>query len=105
MNYLNFSTILNGDLSIVGPRSLLVEYLPYYTDYERQRHLVRGGLTPPEVLYNNIMPAWGEQFEYEVNYVNNVSFILDFKILLATFKGLFKRHSKKLWELCKKISY
>ena len=85
--------ILKGDLSIIGPRSLLVEYLPYYTAYERQRHLVRGGLTPPEVLYNNIMPTWEEQFEYEVNYVNNVSFILDVKILLATFKGLLKRHS------------
>ena len=86
--------ILKGDLSIVGPRSLLVDYLPYYTDYERQRHLVRGGLTPPEVLYNNIMPTWEEQFEYEVNYVNNVSFLLDLKILLATFKAIFKRHVK-----------
>lgn len=85
--------ILKGDLSIVGPRSLLVDYLPYYTDYERQRHLVRGGLTPPEVLYNNIMPSWEEQFDYEVYYAKNVSFILDLKILLATFNGVFKRNS------------
>ena len=63
--------ILKGDLSIVGPRSLLVEYLPYYSEFERQRHNVRGGLTIPELLYNNIMPTWEEQFEYEVDYANS----------------------------------
>lgn len=85
--------ILKGDLSIIGPRSLLVSYLPYYTDYERLRHTVRGGLVPPEVLYNNIMPTWEQQFEYEVNYAKNVSFILDLKILIVTCNGLFKRNS------------
>lgn len=85
--------IIKGDLSIVGPRSLLVDYLPYYSDYERQRHMVRGGLIPPEVLYNNVMPTWEEQFKYEVEYANKVSFILDLKILSATLKGVFKRNS------------
>lgn len=85
--------ILKGDLAIVGPRSLLVDYLPYYSDYERQRHLVRGGLTPPEVLYSNIMPTWEEQFKYEVDYANNVSFMLDMRILFATFKGVIIRNS------------
>lgn len=86
--------IIKGDLSIIGPRSLLVEYLPYYTDYEKQRHTVRGGLIPPEVLYNNIMPTWEDQFIYEVEYANNLSILLDLKILFATFKGLFTRNKQ-----------
>lgn len=84
--------ILKGDISFVGPRPLLVEYLPLYTEYEMQRLKVRGGLIPPEVLHGNIAPTWEEQFEYEINYANNVSFILDMKIILATFKGVFKRN-------------
>lgn len=83
--------ILKGDISIIGPRPLLVQYLPYYSDTERQRHSVRGGLTVPEVLYDNIMPTWEEQFAYEVDYVNNVSFLLDMKILLKTMKGIIAR--------------
>lgn len=54
--------ILNGDISIVGPRPLLETYLPYYTEQERLRHSVRGGLTVPEVVYGNISPSWEEQF-------------------------------------------
>lgn len=83
--------ILAGDISVIGPRPLLVEYLPYYTEYERQRHKVRGGLTVPEVLYDNIQPTWEEQFKYEVDYANNVSFLLDLKILFKTFTGIIKR--------------
>lgn len=84
--------ILKGDLSIVGPRSLLPQYLPYYTDFEKQRHNVRGGLTPPEVLYDNVIPTWEDQFKYEVDYANNVSFVLDLKIIFATIKGVLKRN-------------
>ena len=83
--------ILIGDISIIGPRPLLVEYLPYYTDYEKQRHKVRGGLTVPEVLYDNITPTWEEQFKYEVEYANNISFRLDLKILFKTITGILKR--------------
>lgn len=83
--------IFKGDISIIGPRPLLVEYLPYYTNYERNRHKVRGGLTVPEVLYDNFTPTWEEQFKYEVDYVNNVSFILDAKIFFKTITGVFKR--------------
>lgn len=85
--------ILKGDISIIGPRSLLVEYLPYYTDFERQRHKVRGGLTVPEVLYNNMTPTWEEQFRYEVEYANNVNFVQDVKILVKTVIGVLKRGS------------
>lgn len=83
--------IIKGDLSIVGPRALLPEYLPYYTEEERKRHSVRPGLTPPEVLYDDIKPTWEKQFEYEVDYAKNVSLWLDIKIIFATFKGLFLR--------------
>ena len=85
--------ILVGDLSIIGPRPLLVEYLPYYTEFERQRHKVRGGLTVPEVLYDNVTPTWEEQFKYEVDYANNVSFLLDIKILYKTITGVLKRNN------------
>ena len=84
--------ILKGDLSIVGPRPLLVEYLPYYSEYERQRHKVRGGLTVPEVLYDNIMPTWEEQFAYEVEYANHVCFWLDLKIIFKTVTGVLLRN-------------
>ena len=87
--------ILKGDISVIGPRPLLVSYLPYYTDYEKQRHKVRGGLTVPEVLYDNITPTWEEQFRYEVEYASNVSFMLDVKILLKTITGVIKRKNNK----------
>ena len=84
--------ILKGDLSIIGPRPLLVEYLPYYTEEERTRHSVRGGLTVPEVLYDNVTPTWEEQFSYEIDYAKNVTFFLDIKILFFTIRNLFKRN-------------
>ena len=83
--------ILKGDLSLVGPRPLLVSYLPYYTDEERLRHTVRGGLTVPEVIYGSVTPTWEEQFSYEIDYVKNLSFLLDVKILWYTLKILIKR--------------
>jgi len=85
--------ILKGDISIIGPRPLIKEYLPLYSKYELQRHKVRGGLIPPEVLYGNITPTWEQQFKYEVHYANNVSFFLDLKIIVRTLKGVFKRSS------------
>ena len=83
--------ILKGDIAIVGPRPLLVSYLPYYPEKERLRHSVRGGLTVPEVMYGNTDPTWEEQFAYEVDYAKNVSFALDMKIIWNTIRILFKR--------------
>ena len=83
--------ILKGDMAIVGPRPLLVSYLPYYTKEERLRHSVRGGLTVPEVLYGKTNPTWEEQFAYEVEYAKNVSFGLDLKILWKTGETILKR--------------
>lgn len=94
--------ILKGEISIIGPRPLLVEYLPYYTEYERQRHKVRGGLTVPEVLYDNVMPTWEEQFYYEIEYVNNISFLLDLKILYKTITGVLKRGQHNYGEYVRK---
>jgi len=85
--------IFIGDLSIVGPRPLLVEYLPYYNDFEIQRFSVRGGLTQPEVIYDNVQPTWDEQFKYEVDYANNITFLLDVKIIFLTMKAVFKRYN------------
>ena len=83
--------ILKGDSAIVGPRPLLVSYLPYYTEEERLRHSVRGGLTVPEVVYGDVAPTWEEQFSYEVDYTKNISFLLDIKIIWNTVKIIFKR--------------
>lgn len=83
--------ILKGDLSIVGPRPLLVSYLPYYTEEERIRHTVRGGLTQPEVLYGLVTPTWEEQFQYEIAYAKHITFLTDVRIILATIAIIFKR--------------
>ena len=83
--------ILKGDLAIVGPRPLLVSYLPYYTEEEHIRHTVRGGLTQPEVIHGLVTPTWEEQFRYEIEYVKNVSFLTDMRIILATIAIIFKR--------------
>jgi len=94
--------ILRGDLSIVGPRPLLVEYLPYYTQEERLRHTVRGGLTQPEVLYGKALPTWDEQLGYEVEYAKNLSFFMDVRIILKTVKILFVRVNDHYGETSRK---
>lgn len=83
--------IFVGDMSIIGPRPLLEGYLDYYTDSERKRHLVRGGLVPPEVITLNLTPSWDEQLASEAEYAQNVSFLLDLKIFFSTFVVLYKR--------------
>ncbi|MBR0277959.1 MAG: sugar transferase [Clostridia bacterium] len=90
--------ILKGNLSIIGPRPLPVSYNDFYTENEKSRFSVRAGLIPPEVLYNNVQPTWDEQLGYEAHYAENVSFILDLKILFAVFKGLFLRYNKDYGE-------
>jgi undecaprenyl phosphate N,N'-diacetylbacillosamine 1-phosphate transferase len=83
--------ILKGDMSIVGPRPLPTYDEPFFLPSERVRHNVRGGLLPPDVLSGNPNVTWEEQFKYEVDYANNVSLLLDIKIIIATFKILFRR--------------
>lgn len=77
--------ILKGDMSIVGPRPLLVRYLPYYTEQERHRHDVRPGLTGLAQVNGRNFTSWEETFQYDVKYVNNISLFMDIKIIINTF--------------------
>lgn len=78
--------ILKGDMSIVGPRPLAVVYLPYYTEKEHHRHDVRPGLTGLAQVSGRNSIGWTEKFALDIQYVNNISFFLDFKIILLTIK-------------------
>ena len=84
--------ILKGDMSIVGPRPLLVEYLPYYTEDERHRHDVRPGLTGwAQINGRNNIGSWEERFQYDLQYIDQCSLIFDVKILLLTVSKVFKK--------------
>jgi undecaprenyl phosphate N,N'-diacetylbacillosamine 1-phosphate transferase len=77
--------VLKGDMSIVGPRPLLMEYLPYYTDLERLRHTVRPGITGlSQVNGRNYLP-WDDRLEMDVQYVEKISLFRDIKIIFQTF--------------------
>lgn len=80
--------VLKGDMSIIGPRPLLEEYLPLYNQTQSQRHNVRPGITGWAQVNGRNAISWKQKFEYDVWYVNNVSFALDLKILLMTFKNV-----------------
>lgn len=82
--------ILKGDMSIVGPRPLLVEYLPYYKDHERRRHEVRPGLTGWAQVNGRNATSWSERFEQDLYYIENVSLWLDLKILCLTVARVLK---------------
>jgi len=76
--------ILKGDMSVVGPRPLLVEYLDYYTEEEKHRHDVRPGLSGLAQINGRNAITWEEKFKYDIEYVNNLSFLLDIKIIFRT---------------------
>lgn len=83
--------ILIGDLSVCGPRPLFAEYLPYYTPEERRRHKVRPGLTGwAQVNGRNSVP-WDKRFKLDIEYVDNMSFAFDLKIVFLTVKKIFIR--------------
>lgn len=81
--------ILRGDMSIVGPRPLLVEYLPYYSQQERYRHCVRPGLTGLAQINGRNFISWNDIFRYDLEYVKNISFMGDVKIILKTVVKVF----------------
>lgn len=84
--------ILKGDMSIIGPRPLLVEYLPYYTEEEHHRHDVRPGLSGwAQINGRNAIDSWEQRFEYDLEYVNNVSFLFDVKVIFMTVIKVLKR--------------
>ena len=83
--------ILKGDMSIVGPRPLLVEYLPRYTQQQRHRHDVRPGLTGLAQVNGRNAISWQQRFEYDLEYVSHITFLGDVKIILDTIVKVFKR--------------
>jgi lipopolysaccharide/colanic/teichoic acid biosynthesis glycosyltransferase len=83
--------VLKGDMSFVGPRPLLPEYLPLYNDIQRKRHNVKPGITGWAQINGRNAVTWKRKFELDVAYVNNISFWLDLKILLLTIKKVFIR--------------
>jgi len=82
--------ILKGDMSFVGPRPLLQEYLPLYNDYQKRRHEVKPGITGWAQVNGRNAISWQKKFEYDVWYVDNISFPLDLKIFFLTIKKVFK---------------
>lgn len=83
--------IFKGDMSIVGPRPLLVKYIPRYTEEQRHRHDVRPGLTGLAQVNGRNVISWMERFSYDLEYVQNVSLALDIKILFKTVMIVLKR--------------
>lgn len=83
--------IFKGDMSIVGPRPLLVEYLPYYTEQERRRHDVRPGLTGWAQVNGRNTISWDQKLAYDVEYVSDITCAKDAKILVMTLQKVFKR--------------
>ena len=86
-----FFNILKGDMSIVGPRPLLVQYLPFYNEHQKHRHDVRPGLSGWAQVNGRNAISWDDKFNLDVEYVNNVSFLLDWKIMFLTLKKVFAR--------------
>lgn len=83
--------VLKGDMSLIGPRPLLLRYLPLYNDRQIRRQEVRPGITGLAQVKGRNAISWQEKFEYDVWYVENVSFTLDIKILLLTILKVLKR--------------
>jgi undecaprenyl phosphate N,N'-diacetylbacillosamine 1-phosphate transferase len=83
--------ILKGDMSIIGPRPLLVQYLPLYNEHQKRRHEVRPGLSGLAQVSGRNAISWEEKFDLDVEYVENVSFLGDWKIIFQTIKKVFVR--------------
>lgn len=82
--------VIKGDMSLVGPRPLLPEYLPYYTSIQRQRHTVKPGITGLAQINGRNETTWEKRLEYDIQYVKTVSFRLDLTILLKTIKKVLR---------------
>jgi undecaprenyl phosphate N,N'-diacetylbacillosamine 1-phosphate transferase len=83
--------VLKGDMSLIGPRPLLPEYLPLYNETQKRRHQVKPGITGWAQVNGRNAISWQQKFEYDVWYVNHVSFLLDCKIVYLTINKVFKR--------------
>lgn len=83
--------VIKGDMSLIGPRPLYPFYLPYYTEKESLRHSVRGGITGLAQINGRALLRWNERFAKDVDYVSNITFLGDLKILWDTFYKVFKQ--------------
>ena len=83
--------VLKGDMSLIGPRPLLPEYLPLYNEVQKRRHEVRPGITGWAQVNGRNAISWDQKFEYDVWYVEHISFALDIKIFFLTLKKVFIR--------------
>lgn len=83
--------VLKGDMALIGPRPLLPQYLPLYSEKQARRHEVRPGITGWAQCHGRNAISWSQKFEYDVWYVDHVSFITDIKVILHTIKTVFLR--------------
>ena len=91
--------ILRGEMSFIGPRPLLPEYLPLYDSFSRKRHLIKPGITGLAQVNGGNSLAWKKRFEFDIFYINNYSFILDLKIIANTFKTTFEKKRQNIGAL------
>jgi len=83
--------VIKGEMSLIGPRPLLVEYLPLYNETQKMRHRVKPGITGWAQVNGRNAIGWQQKFEYDIFYVQKISFALDLKIVWLTIKKVFKR--------------
>lgn len=83
--------VLIGDMSMIGPRPLLIQYLPLYSEHQKRRHEVRPGITGWAQVNGRNAISWQQKFEYDVWYVDHISLSLDLKIMFKTIQKVFKR--------------
>jgi len=83
--------VIKGDMSLVGPRPLLIEYLPLYNENQKKRHNVKPGVTGWAQVNGRNTISWDKKFELDLYYVNNLSFLLDIQIILLTLKRVIKK--------------
>lgn len=92
--------IIKGDMAIVGPRPLMVEYLPYYTEEEKIRHTVRPGITGLAQVRGRNSISWEEKFSFDIQYVNKMSLMFDLKIIMETVSKVIKKSDIGQGEEC-----
>lgn len=83
--------VIKGDMSLIGPRPLLTKYLEVYNDFQKQRHLIKPGITGWAQVNGRNAISWEQKFEYDVYYVKHMNFLLDLKILVLTVYKVFKK--------------
>ena len=90
--------VLKGEMSLIGPRPLLIQYLPVYNEKQKKRHNVKPGITGWAQVNGRNLISWNKKFEYDVFYVENLSFLMDVKVVLKTIKKVIKKEGVNLSE-------